>query len=310
MQTLNTFQSITERDIDLLVLEELNVSDSFSQWIVCQVRKEVASVKTIGAWHSVADTSLGESDLVYLYQSDDMSSHAILLENKIDASAQPQQGKRYRLRGNKGIEDGLWQDFRTCIIAPEDYIARNSEPYDAAISYEKIMDYFVAQGDKRGCYRAQILKNAIDKNRRYYVAKICSRTTEFARKYLAYVSNNFPKLNPEQSKPRAVGHNWIHFYPDPANKQVRIVHQIYGKTIKLQFLGRADDFDHIKSQFECLEMKGYQIVKSGKSVNIETPLPEIKITVQEFESVMEEIGTALEKAQVLKSLMRRLQTAV
>lgn len=303
MKELNTFQSVNERDVDLLVLEELNVSDSFAQWFVCRVREEITSVKTLGAWHSVVDTNLGESDLVYIYQSDDLSSQAILIENKIDASAQAQQGERYRLRGNRGLEDGLWQDFRTCIIAPKAYIARNAEPYDAAISYEEIMVYLAAQGDKRGLYKAQTLRDAIEKNRRGYVATVCPKTTEFAQKYLAYVSEHFPQLNPEQSKPRANGHDWIHFYPDPINKKIRIIHQIYGKVIKLQFLGQADNFDDIKNQFEGLERSGYRIIKSGKSVNIETPLPQISIAEQSFDSVLEEISIALNKAQQLHSWM-------
>ena len=43
-------------DIDLFMLEELNVSDSFAQWFVCRVREELIPVKTLSAWHSVVDT--------------------------------------------------------------------------------------------------------------------------------------------------------------------------------------------------------------------------------------------------------------
>ncbi|WP_264877410.1 hypothetical protein [Vibrio agarivorans] len=172
MEAINTLQSVSERDIDLLVLEELNVSPSFADWFVCRVREELIKTNTIGAWHSVVDPVLGESDLVYIYQSEDMSSQAILVENKIDAIAQPMQGERYRNRGNKGVEEGQWQDYRTCIIAPKAYIDRNSEPYDSSISYEEIMAYFMGQGDQRSVYRAQTMRDAVDKNCRGYVAKV------------------------------------------------------------------------------------------------------------------------------------------
>ncbi|MDW2067656.1 hypothetical protein R7Z51_24525, partial [Vibrio sp. 1579] len=59
----------------------------------------------------------------------------------------------------------------------------------------------------------------------------------------------------------------------------------------------------IKSQFEGLERSGYRIIKSGKSVNIETPLPQISIAEQSFDSVLEEISIALNKAQQLHSWM-------
>lgn len=305
MHNLNTFQSITERDIDLLVLEELNVSDEFAHWLVCRVKEEVVSTHIVGAWHSVVDTLLGESDLVFIYQLDDLANQAVLIENKIDAEAQPAQGERYQRRGQKGVDEGLWQDFRTCLVAPKAYINKNAECYDAYITYEEIMAYFVAQGDRRSLYRAQTIKDAIDKNRRGYCATICPKTTEFARQYLAYVAANFPQLNPEPSKPRAAGHNWIHFYPVSSNKQVRIIHQIYGKSVKLQLLGQAENFEQVRAQFYGLETSGFRIVKSGKSVNVEISVPEINIAVQPFEASMTEIETALGHILALHSEAER-----
>lgn len=62
MKERNIFQSVNESDIDLLVLEEPNVSDSLAQWFVSRVREELIPVKTLSAMHSVVDTNLGESD--------------------------------------------------------------------------------------------------------------------------------------------------------------------------------------------------------------------------------------------------------
>ncbi len=45
MKERNIFKSVNERDIDLLVLEEPNVSDSFALWFVCRVREELILVK-------------------------------------------------------------------------------------------------------------------------------------------------------------------------------------------------------------------------------------------------------------------------
>jgi hypothetical protein len=62
LQQLRLFQSVNEHDIDLLVLEELNVSDSLAQRFIFRVREELIPVKTLSAWHSVVDTNLGELD--------------------------------------------------------------------------------------------------------------------------------------------------------------------------------------------------------------------------------------------------------
>jgi hypothetical protein len=98
MLNFNKVQSITERDIDLLLLEELNVSPDFSSWFYSKVMSGNPSPILKGAWHSVSDPELGESDLIAIYDN----GHAILIENKIDAVEQLKQAERYRLRGERG----------------------------------------------------------------------------------------------------------------------------------------------------------------------------------------------------------------
>ncbi|MBM4387545.1 MAG: PD-(D/E)XK nuclease family protein [Deltaproteobacteria bacterium] len=109
-------QYVAERDIDLLLLEELNVSPVFSFWLFQQTHSESTNAPSCnGAWHSVTHPQFGESDLIVVYENE----FAILMENKIDALAQPEQASRYRKRGEMGCRDGLWQRFLTCIVAPE-----------------------------------------------------------------------------------------------------------------------------------------------------------------------------------------------
>jgi hypothetical protein len=124
--------SIAERDIDLLIMEELSVSTEFREWFSSRVYGEPIYQSEIGVWHSVSDAQLGESDLVFLFEALDESRIAILIENKIDAQPQPEQGRRYRLRGNKGLKEGHWDQFKTCVVAPSKYLisSKHSESYD------------------------------------------------------------------------------------------------------------------------------------------------------------------------------------
>lgn len=100
MKTTNKVSSVTERDIDLLLLEELNVSEVFCRWFYNRVTGRRDTPRCEGAWHSVSDAQLGESDLIAIYDN----GVVVMLENKIDAAAQPEQGARYRRRGEKGVE--------------------------------------------------------------------------------------------------------------------------------------------------------------------------------------------------------------
>jgi hypothetical protein len=95
MENITKIEAVTERDIDLLLLEELSVSDEFPLWLYSIVAGANDAPSCEGAWHSISDPSLGESDLIVIYEN----GVAVLLENKIDAPAQPEQGQRYRARG-------------------------------------------------------------------------------------------------------------------------------------------------------------------------------------------------------------------
>ena len=80
-----TIKYVAERDIDLLLLEEFNANAEFASWFMSVAFPKEKESECIGAWHSVNDPELGESDLIVLYDR----GFAILIEKKIDAPVQP-----------------------------------------------------------------------------------------------------------------------------------------------------------------------------------------------------------------------------
>jgi len=169
MLELKFVAKIAERDVDLLVMEEFTVSTEFCEWFSSRIFGEPIFQSKIGAWHSVSDAQLGESDLIFLFEAVDGPRTAILIENKIDAPPQPQQGERYQLRGEKGLKEGYWEIFKTCVIAPSKYLSssKHSESYDVEISYEEILAYFQSRRTRsdRFSYKARILLEGIEQNR-------------------------------------------------------------------------------------------------------------------------------------------------
>lgn len=74
MQQVQFIECIAERDIDLLLLEELHVSAAFRTWLVGQTFGPVVHCNTfLGAWHSVCHPTLGESDLVVRFEDSVLS---------------------------------------------------------------------------------------------------------------------------------------------------------------------------------------------------------------------------------------------
>jgi len=170
LEDIQKLEAVAERDIDLLFIEELSISKSFRSWIYGMVwETNDHDLPFLGAWHSLIHSEYGESDIPAIFKDSHDHKTAILIENKIDALAQPNQAARYRSRGDAGIEKAWWHKYRTCIIAPEAYLNSNTEAehYDVRISYESVKSW-VWQGspDIRNRYRAEVMENAIVQSRR------------------------------------------------------------------------------------------------------------------------------------------------
>jgi hypothetical protein len=139
MNELKFVASVAERDLDFVLVEELSVNDEFCDWFTSRLYREPVFASSIGAWHSVSDASLGETDVLYMFKSDEDGRIAVLIENKIDAGAQPTQAARYQQRGEKGKQAKDWDDFMTCLVAPSQYLigANQADNYDSQVSYEE-----------------------------------------------------------------------------------------------------------------------------------------------------------------------------
>ena len=61
-------ESIQERDVDLILLEELSTDNGFCEWLVIELNlPKLTSVN--GAWRSISDFGLGETDILLTYNS-------------------------------------------------------------------------------------------------------------------------------------------------------------------------------------------------------------------------------------------------
>jgi hypothetical protein len=137
-------EAVGERDIDLLLLEEFHVSAQFQKWFAAKaLGTERHGCRFQAASHAVSDPMLGESDLIAYYADPQGQVLAILIEDKIDAAAQPEQAARYLKRGEAGILAGRWNSFRTCIVGPRNYLesAPDAAGYQVSITYEEVCEF-------------------------------------------------------------------------------------------------------------------------------------------------------------------------
>ena len=146
-QNIIPIESIQERDIDLILLEELSTENSFCEQFVSELKLPDFSSSN-GTWRSITDFGLGETDLLFSYNSFDKRIF-VLIENKLNASFQFEQFIRYEKRSNEYIKKGYCDDAYCVLIAPNFY-CENQIYFEKFISYELISELFDKQNSKRG----------------------------------------------------------------------------------------------------------------------------------------------------------------
>jgi len=133
-------KNIQEKDIDFVLINEFSINPEFVKLYNCSI--DLSKYRVVEVIHSLMDDMLGESDITVIF-SNGINRHALLIENKINAIAMPEQSNRYFLRAEKQVGKDLYHTYDIFIVAPQKYLEINSEAqkYPNQLSYEKILEY-------------------------------------------------------------------------------------------------------------------------------------------------------------------------
>ncbi len=307
---LNPIKSILERDIDLLLLEELSINPEFQEWFASRIFEEVIFQTSLEVLHSVS-SDLGETDILYLFESTDGSRIALLIENKIDAPPQPDQSARYRLRGEAGQRDGYWEEFKTCVLAPTKYLSttNQTQSYDAEISYEEIFSFFQSRSSRsqRFAYKANIILEGIHKNRRGYQPIYDKPNTQFVQDYYDYVNPLYPELNMQKPKPRPSGSTWITFYPESFTERIDLMHQVTAGKVKLLIYALPEEHETIKARYEPNIPEDAVVESLAKSVSISFHIEPLNPFEFSYNDQILKVKKAVKKILELKMIVEKTQ---
>lgn len=202
-----TLTHATERDIDLLLVEELYASPSFVQWLAGRAGIREA-VQTSTVLHSKRRTrSRREIDIFVDLRLDDTRRCALLIENKLDASEQPDQAESYREELHR-ISDEFTSAVML-IVCSGAYAREHKEftgKFDSVITYEDVSGYFdqaamtmAGEGAARARFRRDIMDQAVNKHRRGYTPIPNEIVGNFNAKYVALLANIAPEILPGKS---------------------------------------------------------------------------------------------------------------
>ena len=313
MDTKCFFRDVTEHDMDLLFLEEFVCSQDFVS--IFTEKAGIDFSRVLSVYSSKTDVALGESDMTVVVKSGEQKI-GLLIEDKIDALAMPEQSARYSLRGQKGIETGEYDRFFVFIIAPKQYLTQNAEAqkYPLKIEYERILDYFEKlkkQGDSRAAFKIQQIKQAIEKQKKGYQVEEDRAVTEFWGNYSDYQKKHYPGvLLVYNGEKKGAKSKWPQF--NTFIEGLYMYHKTESGYVDLTFDRCADRILEVEQLLldtvDDYSQKGYTVNRTGKSAAIRLSVPLLDLH-KPFEDQIGEIKLCFEAINKMTEVAKRLPFA-
>ncbi len=266
MSDIPVLTHATERDIDLLLVEEFASSPLFAATILNAIGLGDLGFQCASVMHSVRRIySRREIDISVRMQTA-TGDVLLLIENKLDASEQPRQAQSYRDEAQEQAAN--YHTVHTILVCPQDYRAANSNfaaGFDNVISYESLATFFEARAAReagelaaRLGHRSRMMRQAIEKQRRGYTQVIHPAKRQFTERYVALLRGMAPELIPGPSMLResAADSVTMIFGPESLPKwpflpQMRIVHQLREANANINFYTWGDHFNELAAQISA-----------------------------------------------------------
>lgn len=286
------FGTVTERDMDMLFLNAFSSEKAFVNLFISKTDLPIGEYSVDEIYLSKADKD-GESDITVVIELNGVK-YGLLIEDKIDAQAMPDQQKRYTLRGDRAVKNGEYKEYRDFIVCSKNYYAANDEAkkYSHFVSYEECADCLEKIENTLSEAWVQQIKQAIKKSKRHSETVINENAKIFINKYRDYLEENYPFLDLRTS--RESNGYWAEYAT--RYKYVSMVHKIPYGHIDLTFSRASDKMDGLTNIAKTLnEMIGEQLKALGlgeviavpmqKSGTLRIKVPAVENHIVDFESI-------------------------
>ena len=300
------FYKVSEHDIDVLLLHLFSLDMGIYDLFAMKAGIKVKSVKLDSVELSKADARFGESDITAIF-SNSSKKIALLIEDKIDAIAMPEQPERYIKRGNKAVKTGEYDEFYSFIICPQKYYDNNdaAKKYPCFVSYEEIKEHLLSLNNPQLDSFIQQLEQAIEKAKRPPQVILNEKANVFFRSYKDYQEQNYPILN-LRTKRESNGY-WAQYATNLGNAYIH--HKIQEGKVDLTFSNaatRMNDIETMASWLRSHNMPNVRAEVAGKAgvLHIDVPVLNMTISFEEnnqsdIEECFKAIKSLTEVANVL-----------
>lgn len=286
----------TERDMDLLFVEEFRCSDDFVDWFLLSVSHEIASLKNLTViskevFHSVSRTgkASGESDIEVSLKCK-KKFIKLFIEDKIDAQFQENQSQRYQLRTKEEVRSGECDEAYCILIAPNEYLESNTDShlFDSTISYEGVIEFLDSRNNKvsdelalRLSHKIDLLNQSIYKYRRGYCLEANEKVTNFWNNYYLVAKEKYSNLKMRNPGNKPIGSTFVHFV-DAINSTLplpkcAIQHKLGHARVDLEFFGWTKHWDAIEHDMSNLLKDDMELRKAARSMAVSISVPMINV---------------------------------
>lgn len=277
---------VCERDIDLLLLEELTASPPFVVWFLHRLGIKDA-VNLLAVERSV-HSSNGESDLVLTVQDQQGVARTIFIENKIYAPFQPGQPERYRDRGVSHVSSGACGVATTVILAPAVYFTDEAQTcgFDFRLTHEDLLGWFASSTDLglRGAYKRALIEGAIGRGGTGWQSIPNEATTAFWQNYWRLATSLAPELKMPRPSEKPEDSTFIRFKPADLAADVDLLHKVRVGKVDIEFAHMGDRVLELEKIYSSRLQPGMRVERASKSAVVRIKVPEIDVSAPFSES--------------------------
>ena len=294
--------TILERDIDMLLLEELHASPNFRSFLLELTGRETGWRFKDGKASVIRDGQR-ESDLEVQFSHPGGEKLRLLVETKIDARYQPRQLEDYMKRAALYEQQDPDLQAAVLLIAPESY-SREHDDKCRRISLEEIRTWFETSdlSSERKNYKISLLSGAIEKQKQVHDFSVKNPDDHVTGFWLDHwnlvreLAPEFRMKRPSTTAGTGSGYRKIAFVSDlPSGSQlVHKIHRYQGRSEKNLPISDYVDLQFSRTSVNELEErygafvrqarndkrihKSVEIVSAGKSASIRVHVPYMALT--------------------------------
>lgn len=273
---------VCERDLDLLLMEELVASPALRVWFARLADLGELKEGSPAEVHRSVTHSTGESDLEVFVTLADGRRAGMLIENKIDAGLQRRQSERYRDRAAARLAEGKCSIARTVIVAPAQYFGSSEDAlgFDATTTYESIDEWFRefgATGD-RAIYKRALLAAAVEKSSLGYQRIADQAMTDLWRFIWELAQVEAPELNMREPIGRPAGSTFVFFSPDGFPASRGLVYKFRHGNVDIVFPRWGARLTELRTHLGPVLPEGGKLERASKAAVIRVKVPPVDVS--------------------------------